>query len=368
MQVEHIARVCLAARRAAQQQGDGTVCLGLLGQVIVDHQDVLALVHPVLAQGGAGERCQPLEACGVGCRSRHDGGVLQCAVVLQSLAHTGDGGALLADGDVDAAHLLRRVTGLPEFLLVEDGVDADCGLAGLAVANDELTLAAADRRHGVDRLEAGLQRLLDRLAVEHACGLELQGTLFVGLDGAQAVNRLAQGVDHAAEEVLADRDRENLARPLDFVALGKGLKITQHHDTDGIGLEVLCDADDAVRELEQLVRHATWQPGNLGNTICSRSHHADLLTGGLRGVARGVVRYRATDLIGGDRQLRHVLPALGSFFQHVVFYLAAWAAMSVRRRSSLPRVEPSMTSSPTRTTIPPRRLGSTSEWMAISRP
>ena len=46
----------------------------------------------------------------------------------------------------------------------------------------------------------------------------------------------------------------------------------------------------------------------------------------------------------------------------------AVADTSVRRRVIFPRVEPSMTSSPTRTTIPPRRLGSTSEWMAISRP
>ncbi|MDU7589061.1 MAG: hypothetical protein E7K47_17035, partial [Acidovorax sp.] len=37
------------------------------------------------------------------------------------------------------------------------------------------------------------QRLLDRLAVENACGLELQGALFFGLNRAKAVNRLTQG-------------------------------------------------------------------------------------------------------------------------------------------------------------------------------
>jgi hypothetical protein len=34
------------------------------------------------------------------------------------------------------------------------------GLAGLAVADDQLALAAADRDHRVDRLDAGLQRLV----------------------------------------------------------------------------------------------------------------------------------------------------------------------------------------------------------------
>src|SRR5699024_8275814 len=60
VQVEDVTRVRLASRRTTQQQGDGAVGLGLLGQVIVNDQDVLALVHPVLAQGGTREGGQPL--------------------------------------------------------------------------------------------------------------------------------------------------------------------------------------------------------------------------------------------------------------------------------------------------------------------
>ena len=45
---------------------------------------------------------------------------------------------------------------------------ADRGLAGLAVADDQLALAAADRHHAVDRLEAGLHRLAHRLAIHDA--------------------------------------------------------------------------------------------------------------------------------------------------------------------------------------------------------
>jgi hypothetical protein len=52
--------------------------------------------------------------------------------------------------------------------LVEDRVDRDRGLAGLAVADDQLTLAAADRHHAVDRLQAGLHRLANRLAIGDA--------------------------------------------------------------------------------------------------------------------------------------------------------------------------------------------------------
>ena len=58
----------------------------------------------------------------------------------------GDRRALLADGDVDAADLLLRVAGLPVVPLVDDRVQRDRGLAGLPVADDQLALAAADRR------------------------------------------------------------------------------------------------------------------------------------------------------------------------------------------------------------------------------
>ena len=146
VQVEDVAGVGLAARRAAQQQRHGAVGLGLLGQVVEDDQDVLALVHPVLADGRAGVGGQVLEAGGVRGGRGDDGRVLHRAVLLERAAHAGDRGALLADGDVDAADLLLRVAGLPVGLLVDDRVEADGGLAGLAVADDQLALAAADRR------------------------------------------------------------------------------------------------------------------------------------------------------------------------------------------------------------------------------
>ena len=64
VQVEHVAGVGLAARRATQQQRHRAVGLGLLGQVVEDDQDVLARVHPVLADGRAGVGGEVLEAGG----------------------------------------------------------------------------------------------------------------------------------------------------------------------------------------------------------------------------------------------------------------------------------------------------------------
>ena len=65
----------------------------------------------------------------------------------------------MTDGDVDARHALA--------LLGNDGVDGDSRLAGLAVTNDEFALATANRHHGVDGLETGLQGLIDRFTGDH---------------------------------------------------------------------------------------------------------------------------------------------------------------------------------------------------------
>ena len=68
------------------------------------------------------------------------------------------------------------------------------GFAGLAVADDQLTLAAADGEHGVDGQNTGLQRLIDLLTGDDAGGLVLNGPVVIGLDLALAVDGSAQRI------------------------------------------------------------------------------------------------------------------------------------------------------------------------------
>ena len=204
-------------------------------------------------------------------------------------AHGGDGRALLADGDVDAADLLLRVAGLPVRLLVDDRVDRDRRLAGLAVADDQLALAAADGDHRVDGLDAGLQRLLDALALHHARGLQLERAALGGLDGAEAVDRLAQRVDHAAEVVVADGDGEDLAGAADLHALLDALEVTEHDDADLVLVEVQREAAGAVAEDDELVRHDVRQALDVRDAVGGVGDGADL---GRRGRLRGRRRRR----------------------------------------------------------------------------
>ena len=110
-------------------------------------------------------------------------------------------------------------------LLVEDRVDGDGRLAGLAIADDQLALAAADRGHRVDGLDAGLQRLLDGLTIGDAWGDRLDGPPFGGHDRPFAVERIAQRVDHAADEGLPHGNRQltfaNFPKQLEAIAIGQ---------------------------------------------------------------------------------------------------------------------------------------------------
>src|SRR5207249_1830688 len=118
----------------------------------------------------------------------------------------------------------------PGALLIDDGVEGNGGLAGLAVADDQLALAAADRNHGIDRLDASLQRLLHGLAVDHARRLELDVAKLVRADRALAIDRLADGVHHSADHRLADRHRGDAPGALDAVAfLDVLVRAEQHH-------------------------------------------------------------------------------------------------------------------------------------------
>ena len=111
----------------------------MLGKVVIDDQHALALGHKIFGQCGAGIRGNVLQGGAVAGGSGHNGGVAHSAMLFQVLGHAGNGGSLLPDGNVDAEH-----TGI---FLVQDGIGGDGGLAGLAVANDQLTLATADGEH-----------------------------------------------------------------------------------------------------------------------------------------------------------------------------------------------------------------------------
>ena len=213
-------------------------------------------------------------------------------MVLEGLDDLGDRGVLLADGDVDADDV--------GTLHVEDGVDDDDGLAGLAVADDELALAAADGDHRVDGLDARLQGLADGLPVDDAGGQALDEHGDVGEDGALAVQGLAERVDDAADQGRARRDLHDPARPLDDVPLADPVALAEEDDPDVLFLEVQGQTEEAPGKLHELVGHDPVEAVDPGDAVADRGDRADLADVDLLREAFDLLLDDLGDLIGFD--------------------------------------------------------------------
>ena len=238
------------------------------GVVLRGRLAVLAGELEVLAHRAAGVGGDVLERRRVGGAGRDDDRVLHRAVVLERLDDLRDGRALLPDRDVDADDALP--------LLVDDRVDGDRGLAGLAVADDQLALAAADRDHRVDRLESRLHRLLDGLPVDDARRDPLDRVELRRLDRALAVERLAERVDDAADDGRADRDGDDPLRPADLVPLADLRRVAHEDAADVVLLEVQGEAEDVVRELQELAGHDLVEAVDAGDAVADGEDGPDL--------------------------------------------------------------------------------------------
>ena len=268
VQVKDIAGIGLASRGTADQQRKRTIGNSMLGQVIVDDEDMLALVHEIFTHGAACVGGDILQGAELRCGRTDNGRVRHSTVFLKVLHQRCHGRALLADGNINAEDIFA--------LLVDDRIGRNDRFTGLAVADDQLALAAADGNHRVDGLDAGLQRLLDRLALQNTGGRALDGAVVGSLDGAFAVNGLAQRVDHATDHTLTDRHGDDLAGTLDGTALFDAFIVTKQDDGDAVFFQVLRHAVGTALKLDQLTGHTVVKPRSARNTVAHHRYRARL--------------------------------------------------------------------------------------------
>ena len=277
MQIENVARIRFTAGWAAQQQGHLTIGHGLLGQIVIENQAVHAVVTEPLAHRAAGEWRQILHRGRFGGRRGDDDGIFHRAIFFERLDDLGDRRALLADGDVHAVELFRFLTSFVDLFLVQDRVDADRGLAGLAVADDQFALAAPDRDQSVDRLDAGRHRLVHGFARQNAGRLHVDaGAAGDVLDWALAVDRLAQGVHDAAEKALADGNVDDLAKALNGVAFLDAAVFAENNDADIVLFEVQGHALHAARKLDHFAGLNRIEAVHAGDAVADAQHLADV--------------------------------------------------------------------------------------------
>ncbi len=214
MDVEDVAGKRLAAGRASQQQGELAVRPGMVREVVVDDEHIAPLLHEILrdARRRVGRYIgEPGRLVALG---DDDHGVVHGALLLEAGHDLGDGRGALADRAVDAQHVLA--------FLVQDGVDRDRRLARLAVAKDQLPLAAADGNQGVDDHEPGLQWNGYGLAIHDGRCRPLDRPALVPGKRPLVVKGSAKRVDHAPQKALS---HDNVGDPPRAFNLVSGAQI-----------------------------------------------------------------------------------------------------------------------------------------------
>ena len=145
----------------------------MLGQIIVNDERVHPIVHEPLAHRRAGERREILVRRRVGSRRRDNRCVRHGAFAFENVERPRHIRILLTDRDVDAIQraIIFHFAFLASFVqtrLADDGVDGNGRFPSRAIANDQLTLAAANRNHRIDRHDARLYRLAHAAAFDDA--------------------------------------------------------------------------------------------------------------------------------------------------------------------------------------------------------
>jgi hypothetical protein len=196
------------------------------------------------------------------------GRIVHGAVLFQFGHHRSHRGILLAHRDVEA--LDARIA------LIQDRVDGNRRLAGLAVADDQFPLPAADRGDRVYCFHPCLQRLAHRLPLGHARRQQFDRALHRAVDGAFLIQGPAKRVQHSSDHGVAGRDREQASERFDLVAFLDVQVIAQDDDSDAALFQIEGQAVHAIGELDHLVGHHVRQAVDAGDPVADLDHRADL--------------------------------------------------------------------------------------------
>jgi len=217
VEVEDVSGVGLTSGRSTEKKGHLTVGDSLLGKIVEDDEGVLSVVSEPLSDRSSGERSEVLKGSGLGSGSGDDDGVLESVVLLKGLYELGDSRSLLSNSDVNTVKLGGLVVTVVPSLLVEDGVDGNCGLSGLTITNDQLTLSTTNGNHGVDRLETGQHGLRNGGTREDTRGLDLSTSTFLGVDRTLSIDGVTESVDDTSEHLRSNGNVDNVSGTLDCV-------------------------------------------------------------------------------------------------------------------------------------------------------
>ena len=260
MQIKDVAGIRFAAGWPFQHQRNLPIRHRVFRQIVINDERVHSVVHEPLAHRRTSKRRQILIRRRVRRRCRDDCRVRHSAFALENVECAGDVGILLTDRDINAikrpiifvAFVLR---GFVQTRLADNGVERDRRFSRRTVAYDQFPLTAADRNHRVDGHDAGLHRLTDAAAFDHARRDFLERIKYFGFDRTLVVEWLAERVDYATKKSFPHRHLEKFSRSFHFVAFGNFRRFSEQNRADFGLLQVQGQAEHPAWKFDHLVKH-----------------------------------------------------------------------------------------------------------------
>jgi len=147
MQIKHITRIRFASRRTPEKKRHLTVCLCMFRKVVKDNQCMPPGIPKKFAHGRTGIRCNELHRRRIVCGRMDDNGIIHSPRLFEIRNNLCYRRTFLTDGDINTIDRFDSIFFCffrMGILLIDDGIESNSRFSGLAVADNQFTLTAAD--------------------------------------------------------------------------------------------------------------------------------------------------------------------------------------------------------------------------------
>ena len=211
-------------------------------QIVIHDQGVATLLGELFTDCAAGVGCDVLQGRRVICRRGDDHGVFHSPGSFKGRDQSGYRGALLPDRHIDTNQILA--------FLIDDRIDRQSRLPGLAISDDQLALPSTNWDHRIDGFDPCLDRGIHVLSFDHPCRDPLDRAVALEFERALPIERFTQGVHHASNQAVAHRDRGDAPSAVDRHAFLNPRVLSHDDHADRVALQVEGDAHHVVGETD----------------------------------------------------------------------------------------------------------------------
>ena len=198
MKIKYISRISLTARRTFQKKGQSTISNRVLGKIIINNQNIFPLIHKELCQGCSCIGNNILKRRTVTCCRGKYSCIFHCPVFFKSGNNLCNSRSLLSHCHINTDHIFS--------FLVQDCINSQRGFSCLSVANDQFTLSASDRKHGINRKDSCFKRNCYGFTVNDSRCRIFNRTILLLFDFSLSVYRSAKSIDNPSYKSVSNRN------------------------------------------------------------------------------------------------------------------------------------------------------------------